>query len=770
MTNRSRIIGLTRQLRDQGGPDPMDVDLEPLDNRSDIVLDGVDPADELTEESFYEEYVEAAPRRLSAVLIPTLLIIALAAWSGFFGWTFSGEISRGLANDRTIALITSWSVPALLLGVIWLLMLRNSHAEAARFGETARLLRLESEALEVRMRTVNEEIALAREFLAHNARELETLGRQAARHLIDAAEQLSASLADSDAKAKTLEAVSNAATSNLEQLRKQLPVVTSAAKDVTNQIGSAGNNAQVQVKSLITSLQHVGDAGKAVREYLDGMEVRACEVGGRLDETVKNSALLMAESTTLAESRTVEMASVMAAAAQKLNANVTAASSDVDRVVNESSAELMSSLGLLRGGITDLSESALAEDRRIAEIMRRISVHIEDSAQRISEVDAAATDQTAKLAFAVSALGESTREVGVALTSNQGVTDQLLQRSDGLLANLAKVNTEIEHSLPGAMARMDERFAQSTAQLAMASGNADALDIYSDNILVKLTSLENLIGLQRDSLGHLMSDSDEQFAARHVQADALVTALNHTRDLVEELSETTSGKLVNSLLRVRETTKQAAESSRKILDEELATVAERLSDQNKTVLASAIDDQVARLNETMQASIDRNLTLSETATERMAEQLTQLNEMAGNLEKRLSDTRDAFEGADDDSFARRMVVLTESLNSTSIDVAKILSNDVADTAWAAYLKGDRGVFTRRAVRLLDVGEVREIAAHYGNDGEFREHVNRYIHDFEAMMRVLLSTRDGNAIGVTLLSSDIGKLYVALAQAIERLRN
>ena len=770
MTNRSRIIGLTQQLRDQGGPDSMDVDPEPLDNSGGNTLDVVDPTNDLTEESFYEEYVEAPPRRLSAVLVPTLLIIALVAWSGFFVWTFSAEISRGIADDRIIALITSWSVPALLLGVIWLLLLRNSRAEAARFGETGRLLRLESEALEVRMRTVNEEIALAREFLAHNSRELEAVGRQAASHLVDAAEQLGAALADSDAKAKTLEAVSNAATSNLEQLRKQLPVVTSAAKDVTNQIGSAGNNAQVQVKSLIASLQHVGDAGKAVREYLDGIEIRACEVGGRLDETVKNSALLMAESTTLAENRTVEMASVMAAATQKLTANVMAASNDVDRVVNQSSGELVSSLGLLRGGIADLSENAEAEDRRIADIMHRISVHIEDSAARISQVDAAATDQTAKLAFAVSALGESTREVGVALISNQGVTDQLLKRSDRLLADLARASTEIERSLPGAMARMDERFAQSTSQLAAASVSAEALDIHSDNILVKLTSLENSIGLQRDSLALLMSESDQHFAARHEQADALATTLNHTRDLVEELSETANGKLVNSLLLVRETTRQAAESSRKILDEELATVAERLSDQNKQLIASAIDDQVATLNETMQASIDRNLALSETATERMAEQLTQLNEMAGNLEKRLSDTRDGFEGADDSSFARRMVVLTESLNSTSIDVAKILSNDVADTAWAAYLKGDRGIFTRRAVRLLDVGEVREIAAHYGNDGEFREHVNRYIHDFEAMMRVLLSTRDGNAIGVTLLSSDIGKLYVALAQAIERLRN
>ena len=48
-------------------------------------------------------------------------------------------------------------------------------------------------------------------------------------------------------------------------------------------------------------------------------------------------------------------------------------------------------------------------------------------------------------------------------------------------------------------------------------------------------------------------------------------------------------------------------------------------------------------------------------------------------------------------------------------------------------------------------------------------MNRYIHDFEAMLRRVLADRDGSTLGVTLLSSDMGKLYVALAQAIERLR-
>jgi hypothetical protein len=66
--------------------------------------------------------------------------------------------------------------------------------------------------------------------------------------------------------------------------------------------------------------------------------------------------------------------------------------------------------------------------------------------------------------------------------------------------------------------------------------------------------------------------------------------------------------------------------------------------------------------------------------------------------------------------------------------------------------------------------VRPIADAYDGDASMREAINRYIHDFEALLRPVLSTRDGNALAVTLLSSDIGKLYVVLAQAIERLRD
>ena len=72
-------------------------------------------------------------------------------------------------------------------------------------------------------------------------------------------------------------------------------------------------------------------------------------------------------------------------------------------------------------------------------------------------------------------------------------------------------------------------------------------------------------------------------------------------------------------------------------------------------------------------------------------------------------------------------------------------------------------------RLIGGSEARAIKAHYDSDPEFQQSVNRYVHDFESMLRRVLAERDGGMIAVTLMSSDMGKLYAALASALERRR-
>lgn len=761
MTNRSKIVGLNRNPTEAPAEDSVP---DTIDRTAEAVVNNEYVPD-------YEDYSDEAPQRVGLVqfVAPTILILAFVGWCGFFGLTYWSEAQSGLTNDRIVTLIATWAMPSLLIAVMWLLVMRNSSREANRFGNVAYSLRTESDALALRMRTVNEEIALAREFLSQNARELESVGRQSSTKLVESAQMLSAALADSDEKAKTLEAVSNAANTNLEQLRKHLPVVTSAAKDVTNQIGSAGNNAQMQIKALISTLERVGDAGKSVREYIDNVESRADDLSVRLEQSLSSSVQLLDAKSAEALDRSAEMATLMDSASQAISNGIAQASGDIDTLLAGSGAHIQTSLTELRQALNDIGSQSEQEEARIRAMIAAISGHIEESAAKIAKVDEAATDQTSKLAFAVSALGESTRLVGSALSDNQQLAADLIGQSDKLVEKLGVANEEISLNIPAAMSNLNARMTDGIAQVKAALSSAETLEELSDGMLEKLNALEHLITSQRDAVGSLMDESDTHFAARHEQVDALGASLKQTQALLEDMSTEANERLVSSLLRVRETTRAAAESSRKILDDELAHIADQLTEQNRVALANALDAQIAAMNDTVRDAVDRNIALAETGASMVVKQLDELDEMTTSLESRIAESKNSFESVHEDSFARRMVLLTESLNSTAIDVAKILSNEVTDTAWAAYLKGDRGVFTRRAVRLLDSGEAKIIVKHYGDDIEFREHVNRYVHDFEAIMRLLLSTRDGNAIGVTLLSSDIGKLYVALAQAIERLR-
>ena len=770
MTARSKIVGLTRQI-EKGSIGEMESHIPEHDISSEPT--------EFTSENDYSEYAEAddaseytstGAKSWKSYIIPVLIVALAAGWTGYFVWTNMPLLKAGVTGTSLINLISVWATPAMFLAVLWLIAMRSSRAEAFRFRDVALSLRTESEALEARMRTVNEEISLARNFLAENARELETIGKQSSQNLMEAAQVLTSALSDSDAKAKTLEAVSGAATSNLEQLRKHLPVVTSAAKDVTNQIGSAGNNAQLQIKSLIAGLARVGEVGTSTRAYIDEVGIRADAVSEQLENISRGTADSLNDASLLAETRATAAAKVLDTATANMTLQIGNVDSELGRILTENRVKIEENVGLLKQAMADVTSQSEDEKLRISAIIRDIESHLTATADTISEIDRASTDQTAKLAFAVSALGVSAKEVNAELVGSHSQTGHLLERADTLLSSLNTINSAISGTITNSMGQIDQQLSNTKERLEAATGSARDLSGQSSELLKVTSSLSALIEEQSAKIDKIMRDSDEHFTSRHEQANALSATLHETRALIETITGVTDGVLVSSLQRVREVTQTAAVESRKIVEDELVHVADRLADQNRVALENAVESQIKAINGQVQNAIERNISLSESSTLQLTAQLRDLDELADNLEKRIADSRNSFDGIDDDSFARRMVLLTESLNSTSIDVAKILSNEVTDTAWAAYLKGDRGVFTRRAVRLLDAGESRAIAAHYGQDAEFREHVNRYIHDFEAMMRILLSTRDGNAICVTLLSSDVGKLYVALAQAIERLRN
>ena len=182
-------------------------------------------------------------------------------------------------------------------------------------------------------------------------------------------------------------------------------------------------------------------------------------------------------------------------------------------------------------------------------------------------------------------------------------------------------------------------------------------------------------------------------------------------------------------------------------------------------VAKSVSDELERLS----LVADDAVKAAHRATDKLTRQMLTLTDASKALESTLQSNAEQVETQDREQMAQRSARLIASLNERAIDVNKWLDKDVSEADWTSYLKGDQGLFARRATRLISGGEAKHVHALYGEDPDFREHVNRYVHDFEGLLRTVMATREGSTLALTMVSSDIGKLYVALAQAIERLR-
>ena len=843
---------------------------------------------EIDEEFYGYEDIDAgeASRRRWSWIAPSFAILVVLGWTAFFGWANHEAMLSGPGPAQWIDWIGQWALPVLLVIGLWLIAMRSSRREAARFADVANSLGRESADLEARLVTVNRELSLAREFLASETRELETLGRVATARITDNAERLDALVGRNHEQVERIGSISETALSNMDRLRDELPVIANSARDTSNQIGAAGEGAYEQLERLVggferlnvfgqASERQVASLGERIDAALAGLEAQLDHLGGisakRFDSLREASDAYRNE----LDSREIETLAALRRRMDSFGEEARAASVSIETAENEALDTLRERLAAL----TDQAGSVSAELRsteasageswsRQVDALRERLAHaieeiqaldaqaLENAQAKLAElrveaerVDLAMQDRDTAFAERMDARRDATDAAhGASLSAMEdrlSAFDEALARrrerhaehgdtmredSEAVLTRMGEIAEQAD-ALAGRAAAAHERLvasSESTAnRLAAARQDADtlgpaiegltdssvrlleliqasathskevlpgALDEAERRLVSTRESGEELRALLSDTEGHSKNLSDYVVATRN-ESDHLnegltalderlaslragfadeVAQLRASLETLQQDSETTGEHSATVLRDAIAELEERARNALSIADEETTSRIAALSDAIGNRTAQAIETAIAERSRVSIAELDEAATRS-TDTARQAaiqlrDQLARVNELTGNLENRVALARERAEEQVDNDFARRVALITEALDSNAIDIAKALSSDVTDTAWASYLRGDRGIFTRRAVALLDSTQARDVAELYDADSDFRDHVSRYIHDFEAMLRTMLSTRDGNALGVTLLSSDMGKLYVALAQAIERLRD
>jgi hypothetical protein len=825
----------------------------------------------------WDDEGEEAPRLQREWLGLALGGALIAAWTGAFVKGNLATFQQAQPLGVWTGLISAWSAPVLVVLVALLLVRRNSRREAARFGDAAHLLRIESQQLERRLAAVNTELSLARDFLAAQGRDLESLGRIAVERISGNAGQLQALIASNGAQVEQIGTVSDHALENMEKLRGQLPVIANSAKDVTNTIANAGRTAHVQLEDLVAGFQRLNEFGLASERQVDTVRERVDAALAAFEEgTARITAFSEARFAALEEGAeahrqrldTEEIAALTAirARAETLNEELVRQREAIIRSEEDTLAALGARFAAMRAESGAFSRTlSSAEDTALSQFAERSETQltalrqaletlgsdhealISASRDRLAAFEASAADLTRRLAEDATQLDEQLAarraNLEVAAAEQRAALNQGLADLDSAIRErrtaMAAAGAEAAEALTRKLADLDEAVeaqrqrqleearalgsqcdaiaAQVAAFSGVLRGAGESGDTAAAAIDQALATLNQRLVDMRQTLagtdGHIgtltdaalrlleliqsgsehagktlpaaLGSAKNELGAFERRIEDMRTALGEAGDTGRTLAqdvEGTRGSLrtaLSEMTRMQTTlASQAAEQEARLGELRALLVAARedtealskdIDGQLSASIARVLQGRGAELVARLEDAIDSAAAASRETAIQMRDQLAKVDELAGNLESRVARTRERAEEQVDNDFARRTALITESLNSTSIDIAKVLSADVSETAWASYLRGDRGIFTRRAVSLLDNTEARAVQQHYESDTEFRGHVNRYIHDFEAMLRQLLSTRDGHALGVTLLSSDMGKLYVALAQGIERLR-
>jgi len=723
----------------------------------------------------------APPRRWPGIVAGVLLVLLGIGWTAALGVTlFQASPSHLLPPLTLAAWIGLGSGPLALLAVLYLVLLRTGRTEANAYARASARLRADSEALAGTLALLNQRIEEARTALNAQASELQTLGSEASSRIGQAAVELSAQTASVESTVATLNNATAIAREDLNVLLTELPNAETVARNLAEGLREGGAEADSRTRAL-TELLHAldvqaktaneatGGAAARLAGQLDRIEASAAAADKRIEDAAGSMGRAIDAAFEAAAEGLDDTRQVIANQSAALNAMVEQSEAQVAAAGEGATQALAARLDELVARVEGIGAGLRGQELAARGLLTQLDQAIGAVEAKFAELGDKGAEHTADLAEHVVALSTHAESVGRMLGTSSQTAETLLGRVEQLRAQAEASSTTIADTIPAALARIRLHAEQSLQVIATASTRTESLSEAAAKVSEQLAEAEVLLERQRVALGESGGLAHSRLAALTDQTRTLEELLAKADSEIRSLSEGASGHLVEALNQVRDTAATAADQARDTLTAAIPRVAQRMSESASRAMSAALADvgkeEIAAIGTASEQAIEA----AHLAAERLTRQIVTIAETATAIEARIEANRADTEAHDDQSFARTASLLIEALNSTAIDVAKIFSNEVTDEEWKAYLRGDRGIFTRRAVRLLDRTEAHAVAQRYNEDGEFRDQVHRYVHDFEALLRRVMATREGTPIATTMLSSDTGKLYVALAQAMERLR-
>ena len=750
---------------------------EPIELLS-AAADFVEPT--FDEQQWVEQSAEERGTGGRQVLGIALSLLA-ALWIGYSAWSAGRTLGgQPLSSPQIAQWIAIAAGPLALMGLIWIMFGRTRRKEAERFTRSVVEMRTEARSLEGLLQVLTQRIQDSHSELSMISRHLMQLGDDATGKLGGITRDFDSSTENLRRHSEALDRAAEAARNDIAVLLEDLPRAEQTARDVADHLRHIGGESSARVEDYGRKVREIGErtqtAEQIVAEATDRLTERLAEIQSAGDGAAAKvgaaeraysgtlDGLLNRASETLEQIRSgidVQGAAVAALVAQA-SAGIGKAGADAAESL---AANIDNASTSLHGLSARVAEQDRASQQMIAEIERGLALIDE----RFTELAANGDDRANRF---LQSLTRARSELD-ALAAHAGSQDQaivsLADRTTTLRDSIARLANEIRDGVGTALGEAQGSADRLVEAAAAAKPDIDWLREATAETSEKLSATGVEMAQQRERFSGLIANVDQGVEEAQSKLAQLASTLAQVEREATSLSAETGPALIASLVQVKEAASHAAERARETIEAIIPETAGKLSAETAEALGRVIRESIEERLREVDAVAEKALESARDASDRLTGQMITLGQTASALEAHLEQTSKDQRERDSEEFAKRVALLMDSMHSAAIDVSKILSDEIDERAWDSYLKGNRGVFTSRAVRLLEGSETRAIRAHFESDGEFHRSVSRYVADFESMLRRVLAERDGGMIAVTLMSSDMGKLYAALAQAIDKRR-
>jgi len=568
---------------------------------------------------------------------------------------------------------------------------------------------------------------------------------------------------------------------NLDIAATGLEAAATRTENATAQLGQETPAAAIAAEALARLLDQ---SRQALSTQVQTAETLITSLAAKLSQARAEAADTSAE----AESRISAITAAVIAAHQSLSQPLASLSQGVDNALTRTAHAVDTARESVEAQadalLTSVDQARTTIDLIGEDSARAIAERLIQLTETLNQVDTSLDAQSARAASLIEALASQFNAFDEQLAGSTAQGQRALAAfEEGMtgantaLTNLGVPVAETDHALAALthqLAGLDESSGQFFARLGE---SLPATEAVLEDLGQRMARLEDTaqtlaspIEISADTVSTAQSQLEAAAAALEAAAQTLEARLSSAETSLSTITQgletdalNASTQLIDNFSRIREIAGQSAGTMRETLAGVVAEAEAALDRAGTNRAATAFGTPIRAELANLESAQTRAADIAQKAAERITARLAQMTSTVADIETHFDKRQTDLEVKDRMDLVKRATRLLTSLQDQSIDLAQLLRLDIEDKAYDDWLAGDRSRFTRELALGLENGIGRAITRHMAHDTLFRTEALRYVEDFENLIGHVMQDRQGRTLATTLLASDPGKLYIALAQ-------